>query len=225
MRSPLHRKMTIAHHAKRMDQKIEQKTERTIENLRRNGFSANYFERKEDAVSAILAAVPNGATAGFAGSITIDELGIFQALKDRGTTCHWHWYPAEGEDRKEIMKQAAIADVFFSGINAITEDGTLINIDGTGNRLSGLLFGHDKAILVAGINKIARNYEEGLLRIKNSSCGANAKRLGRKTPCAELGKCMNCNSPDRICKATLLIDRQPGGVPIEIFLIGEKLGY
>ena len=199
--------------------------EKTIENLKRNGFQVNYFANTDDAVKAILAAVPAEASVGFGGSITVEDLGLWQILKDRGNPVYWHWHTAEGENRKDILRAAATADVYFSGINAITEEGSLVNIDGTGNRLAGILYGHDKTILVAGVNKIVRTYEEALLRIKNQAAPPNAKRLGRKTPCAELGKCMNCTSSDRICMATLIIDRQPAGVPIEIFLIGEKLGY
>jgi len=115
--------------------------------------------------------------------------------------------------------------MLISGTNAITEGGSLINIDGTGNRLSGMLYGHKKTIIIAGVNKIAGNYEEAMLRIKNVACPANARRLNRNTPCAQLGKCMNCSSPERICKATLIIDRQPSGVPITIYLINEELGF
>ncbi len=199
--------------------------EKTMENLKRNGFQVRFFAKKEDALKSICEEIPSSASIGFGGSMTVDGMGIYQALKAQGNPVFWHWHAAEGENRKDILRAAASADIYFSGINAITEEGSLVDIDGTGNRLSGILFGHEKVILVSGVNKIVRNYEEAILRIKNQACGPNARRLGRKTPCAETGKCMNCNSPDRICMATLIIDRQPGGVPIEIFLINESLGY
>ena len=199
--------------------------DKTIENLKRNGFKVSYCADKEEALAKILDSVPTTASVGFGGSVTVEEVGIYDALKKRGNPVFWHWHMGENESRKDILRAAANADIYFSGINAITEAGSLVNIDGTGNRLSGMLFGHDKVFLVSGVNKIARSYEEAIIRIKNQACPANARRLGRKTPCAETGKCLNCVSGDRICMATLIIDRQPGGVPIEIFLIDEKLGF
>jgi L-lactate utilization protein LutB len=199
--------------------------QRTIENLERNGFVVNYFTNSEAAKVAILEELNSNETVGFGGSVTVDELGLYESLKEQGNPVYWHWHLTEGMSRKELLDKAATADIYISSTNAITENGSLINIDGTGNRLSSYLYGHKKLFLVAGVNKIARNYEEAIIRIKNVACPANAKRLNRKTPCAELGKCMNCSSPDRFCMVTLVIDRQPGGVPISIFLIDENLGY
>lgn len=199
--------------------------ERTMENLRKNGFCVKYFEDSQSAKEAILDEVAPDQTVGFGGSMTIADLGIYEALKDRGNHIYWHWKAGEGEDRKKLLKKAAASDVYFSSTNAITECGRLVNIDGTCNRISGMLFGHDKVIIVAGVNKITRSLDEALIRIKNVAAPANAKRLDLKTPCAETGKCMNCDNPHRICKATLIIDRQPGAVPITIYLINENLGY
>lgn len=199
--------------------------EKTIGNLERNGFTVRYFSNSMDAKNAIISEIHPDETVGFGGSVTVDRMGIYNALKDRGNPVFWHWYSANGEDRKEILRNAAISDIYLSGTNAITEEGSLVNIDGTGNRISSMLFGHKKVFLIAGVNKITRNYEEAILRIKNVASPPNARRLKRNTPCAELDKCMNCQSEDRICKATLIIDRQPGGVPITLFLIDESLGY
>lgn len=197
----------------------------TIDNLTRNGFKVKFFEDAESAKAAILDAIEMDKTVGFGGSITLQDMGIYEALKDRGSQISWSWVIGEGETRKDLLKQSANADVYLSGTNAITESGSLVNIDGTGNRLSGILFGHEKVIIVVGTNKITRSLDEALIRIKNIASPPNTKRLGKNTPCAEFGKCMNCDVPDRVCRATLIIDRQPGGVPITIYLINEKLGY
>lgn len=203
------------------------KVERTIDSLKRNGFRVNYFETTEEAKAAILEDISADETIGFAGSVTLDDMKLYEALVVRGSKAYWHWKPTAGENqtKEAVLRASANADVFLSGINAITEYGSLVNIDGTGNRLSGMLYGHKKVFIVAGVNKIAGSYEEAMLRIKNVASPANAKRLNRKTPCATLGKCMNCDSEDRICKATLIIDRQPGGVPITLYLINERLGF
>ncbi len=199
--------------------------QQTVLNLKSNGFTVKYFEDSQTAKAAILQEVAPDQTAGFGGSMTVEALGIYDALKAGGNVVYNHGKPSEGLDRSTLLKHAAVADIYFSSTNAITVSGSLINIDGTGNRLSGLLFGHKRVIIIAGVNKIAGSLDEAWIRIKNVAAPANAKRLNRNTPCAASGKCMNCNSSDRICKATLMIDRQPNAVPITIYLINENLGY
>jgi L-lactate utilization protein LutB len=197
----------------------------TMDNLRRNGFEVHYHETEAEAKAAILADIAQEETVGFGGSMTLNDMEIYEALKERGTPVSWAWKLSPGDDRLDLQMQSAIADVFLTSTNAITEDGSFVNIDGTGNRIAGMLFGHKRVLIVSGTNKIVRTHEEAILRIKNVATPANAKRLGKKTPCATTGKCMNCDSPDRICKATLTIDRQPGGNPIILHLIQGSFGY
>ncbi|NLP31088.1 MAG: LUD domain-containing protein [Clostridiales bacterium] len=199
--------------------------ERTIESLKVNGFDVQYFDAKEEVRKALLEEIPVDYSVGFGGSITVNDINIYEDLKERGNNVYWHWKAEENESRGEILKNAANADIYISSTNAITESGRLVNIDATCNRISGILYGHKKVFIIVGTNKISRNSEEALIRIKNIVAPTNAKRLGRNTPCVETGKCMNCNSPDRICRATLIIDRQPAGNPITIFLVNEELGY
>lgn len=202
-----------------------EKVKRTIDALKANGFEAVYVETAADARDYLLKEVSDDQSVGFGGSITLQDVGIYEALKERGSEVHWHWFPEEGEDRKSVMKKAMITDVYMSGINGLTEDGRIINIDGTGNRLASILFGHDRLFLVAGVNKISQNYEESMIRIKNVACPLNTQRLSIPTPCEKLGKCMACSSPNRICNATLILEKQHGGVPTTVVLINESLGF
>jgi len=202
---------------------MNEKVQNTIRNLILNGFSVRYFENGGDAGDTLLGSIDVSESVGIGGSVTLTDLGIYNRLKQRGNQVHWHGAP--GTDKKKALAAAATADVYLSGTNAVTEDGRLINIDGTGNRLSSLLFGHDRIYIIVGVNKISRNYEEAMIRIKNVVCPQNTERLGLDTPCRHLGKCTNCDSPQRICNATLILDRQPAAVKINIFLINENLGY
>ena len=204
---------------------MREQVKRTIEALKANGFETVYFETSAEAKEYLLKEVSVTQSVGFGGSDTLYEIGIYHALKERGNETAWHRYPEEGEDRMSTMKKAMITDIYMSGINGLTEDGRIINIDGTGNRLSSMLFGHDRLFLVAGVNKISKNYEESMFRIKNVACPLNTQRLGRNTPCEKLGKCMSCSSPGRICNATLILEKQHGGVPTTVVLINETLGY
>ena len=203
---------------------MNEQTKRTIESLKNNRFEAVYFETAAEAKAYLLEQIGEQSV-GFGGSVTLDTMGIFPALKERGNEAYWHWYPEEGVSREETLYKDMFTDVYLSGINGLTEDGTIINIDGTGNRLASLLFGHKHLYLVAGVNKISRNREESMIRIKNEACPLNTQRLNIPTPCRETGKCMNCNSPRRICNATLIMEKQHGGIPTTVVLIGEKLGF
>ena len=204
---------------------MTEKVKTTIKNLEENGYQAEYFQTAKEAKEYLLKEIPMGQSVGFGGSMTLQEVGIYDSLKERGSQVFWHWHPEEGGDRISTMKKAMITDVYLSGINAVTEDGKMVNIDGTGNRLSGLLFGHDHLYMVAGVNKITKNYEDAMIRVKNVATPKNAARFQLNTPCATLGKCMACTSPDRICNVTLVMEKQHGGIPTTVILIGEKLGY
>ncbi|MBQ3107027.1 MAG: lactate utilization protein [Firmicutes bacterium] len=203
---------------------MQEKILKTAAALERNGFTVKCFETKEEALKAFLEETDPKDTVGIGGSITAREMGIPEALAARGTTVYQHWDRPEGKSVPECQREAMLADLYVASNNAVTEDGRMINIDGTGNRLSSMLFGHKRLYLMTGFNKIVANYEDGLIRIKNVACPPNAQRLGKKTPCAELGHCMNCDSPARMCNATLILERQITGMPITVYLINEKLG-
>ena len=117
------------------------------------------------------------------------------------------------------------ADLFLSSANAVTLKGELVNIDGIGNRVNSINFGPGKVLLVAGYNKIVEDVQGGIERIKNVSAPLNAKRLNIDVPCAKVGKCLDCNSPNRICRAIVIHERKPSLTDIFIILVGEELGY
>ncbi len=192
--------------------------------LEKNGFTVRLFETKEEAAAAFLADVAVGETVGFGGSITTRELGLPEALTARGTTIFSHWEKPSGDAKQELMN-AMTSDVYVCSANAVTSSGEIVNIDGTGNRLAALCFGHKRVYIIAGVNKLAGSYEEAFVRIKNEACPPNTKRLNRKTPCATVGHCMNCNSPERICNGTLVLNRKMGGQEYIVYLVNEKLGY
>lgn len=125
------------------------------------------------------------------------------------------------------MAKAATAEVYVLSANAIAEDtGEILNIDGTGNRVSASLFGHRKVYFVAGKNKVSPDYDSALWRLRNVVAPKNARRLGRKTPCAEKAdKCHNCNSPDRICKGLVVLYQKMRAMDMEVVLIDQELGY
>lgn len=196
--------------------------QKTMDNLKKEGFTVSYFETGADAVKYITSQT-NGKTIGFGGSKTIEKLNLFEELSENNEV-YWHWKQPKAEARAH----SASAQVYISSANAIAETGEIINIDGSGNRVSALMYGHEKVYIIAGINKIAETYEKAMWRAKNIAAPLNAKRLGLKTPCAISNemKCYDCSSPERICCGTSILTRKMNGIQeMEVILINEELGY
>lgn len=189
-----------------------------LKNLKNHGFSAQYFDTAGQAVAYLCGAL-KGETIGFGGSVTLRDMGLYEQLEKENTVC-WHWKnPAES-------KRFAEFTAYLTSANAVSETGELVNIDGGGNRLAGTLYGSKKLYFVCGVNKIAPDLPAAIDRARNVAAPANAKRLNRKTPCAVTGKCQDCSSPDRICRA-MTIHMRPlfSFETTEVIMIGENLGY
>jgi len=205
---------------------MEQIIRSTIENLNKRGFISEYAENAESAKNRVLELVKGASSVGLGGSVTLYKTGIQNALAEAGYKVYGAAYAASiGEDSEEATKQSIFADVFLSSSNAVTEDGTLINIDGKGNRVAGLIFGPEKIIMVIGKNKIAANEAEAIARIKAIACPMNGKRLKKQLPCVLTGKCADCRSADRMCRVTVKHEAPTRGKEFHIILVNEDLGY
>jgi len=124
----------------------------------------------------------------------------------------------------ERRRQALLCDLFLTGSNAVTEDGRLVNLDMIGNRTGGISFGPRKVVLFIGRNKITRDLESAIDRVRNIAAPLNAKRHDFQTPCAKTGRCHNCSSPQRICNSWSIIDKCYPKGRIKIILINADLG-
>jgi len=195
---------------------------RLQKNLEALGYTYRYFPTAQGAVGYLTARLA-GKTIGIGGSVSIDSLGLYEKLSEQNTV-HWHWKTPG----PETLAQAARAQVYLTSVNAIAETGELINIDGTGNRISAALGAHELVCYLVGINKVAEDFDKALWRARNVAAPLNARRLQRKTPCAlkEELKCYNCKSPDRICNGLSVLWRPMGGAQeTQVILVGEELGY
>jgi L-lactate utilization protein LutB len=194
--------------------------------LEANGMEAVVTGTADEARNEALATIPTGASIGLGGSYTVKEIGLLDALR-KGDFVLFDQY-REGLSRDEAMavrKQGTHADCFVSGSNAITDDGKIVNVDGLGNRLAGFCFGPEKVIIVAGRNKVVKDLEAAVARVRNVAAPMNAARFGLSTPCVETGKCSDCNSPERICNLMLIIEKQRVKGRIKVILVNEDLGY
>lgn len=200
--------------------------QQVVEALKKNHFSAEFVNSKQEAAQAILDLIPEDAVVGTGGSWTLQEIGISPLLESRGNKILNHNKPGLSPQEVLNFRHGQLScDVFLASTNAITLDGQLVNTDGVGNRVAAMIFGPKKIIIVAGTNKIVRDLDDAQNRIDLIAAPINCKRLNRKTPCVQTGQCMDCQSPDRICNITTVLHKRPTLADFHIILVGEELGF
>lgn len=187
-------------------------------NLESNGFAVSCFATAAEACDYLDKKL-DGKTVGHGGSVTLQEMGLLDRLESHAVL--YRHQPGN------IPAGAWTAQAYLCSVNGLAETGEIVNIDGTCNRVASTLFGHEELYLVVGKNKIAPDYDAALWRARNIAAPLNAKRLGRKTPCAVKGdKCYHCNSPERICRGLTVLWKKPFGIQrAEVVLVDQNLGY
>ena len=188
-------------------------------NFENHGFSTQFFSTGEEARDYLVNTLKR-QTIGFGGSATLREIGLYEALQETNAVV-WHNMVLSDD----VRRLANSARIYITSANALAETGEIVNIDGTGNRISMTAFGPETCYYIVGKNKITPTLQEALHRAKHVAAPRNAKRLRRKTPCArQADKCYNCNTPERICRMTIIMDRVPFGMKSEIIFIDQDLG-
>lgn len=191
------------------------------EKLVNRGYDCRIADSAQTALDQAMEIIGN-ASVGFGGSVTLGQIGLPDALQKNGNKLFWHW-----KDGASMRNLALGADFFVCSANALTEDGEIIQIDGTGNRVAALCYGPENVVMIVGKNKLVKDRAEGEKRVKSGICaGQNGKRMGLNTPCAITGECANCNSPQRMCSVTAIFERAPRGFKkAYVILVNENLGY
>lgn len=200
---------------------------KVIDNLKKNRFNARYINDKATSIDYLKEIINEYNVIAFGGSTTVlYDLKLQDIAINLSKNILNHNTPnLTVEEKLTIRKKQLTADLFITSTNAITLDGKLVNVDGVGNRVAAMIFGPKRVVVVCGVNKIVENVDEAIKRIKFISAPMNAKRVRSKTPCVETGFCVDCNSPERICNITTIIDKKPSLSNIEIIIIGEHLGF
>ncbi len=208
---------------------LEKEGSKNFNCTEKNGFNVMYFPTRNEAVARVLQLIPPNALVGVGGSVTIREIGLVDSLVQRGNKIISHWETQKKRGKSEEVMKArkllASADIFLTSTNAITEEGHLVNIDHAGQRVAAMIFGPQKVIIIAGVNKIVQNVEQAMDRIRYVAAPMNAKRLNLQIPCAKTGSCSDCESPNRICNVTTIIERRPVHTDSTIILLGETVGF
>lgn len=200
--------------------------EKAASSLRLHGFQTVVVENRGDALSFLLHESNLAETVGLGGSMTLTEIGLAPQLEALGKKVLIHGRSGlSAAERRAVMQEQLNCDLFFTSTNAVTLDGILVNIDATGNRVCAMAFGPSRVWVVTGRNKIVADTSAALKRIREFVAPPNARRLAFKTPCATSGFCSDCDSPERICRITTIIERKPRATEIGVCLINEDLGY
>lgn len=192
--------------------------------LEARGFKVSAFPTAAEAARYLNGQI-DGVSVSFGGSVTLEQMGLFESLGQHNEVLS-HWHVPAGKDPAEIRAKAMTTEVYLTSANGLAETGEIVNIDGTGNRVSGMLFGHKKVYFVVGRNKLTPDYDGALWRARNIAAPKNAQRLGTRTPCAARGdRCYDCKSPQRICRGLVVLWEAMKGCETEVVLVDEELGY
>ena len=193
--------------------------EKVIRNLTLRGHTVQFFPKAEDALTYLCEQL-HDTEVGIGGSKTVEQLGLYDRLSENNIV-YWHW---RNKDASIRQKENA-APVFISSANALAESGEIINIDGTGNRLAGQVYGRKKVYFVVGTNKICPSLESAISRARNVAGVQNAARFPVDTPCKQDGKCHDCRVPGKVCNAMLILWGPMSGMETEVVLIDGEYGY
>lgn len=196
-----------------------------VKNLERRHFEAYYCPTTAEAIKKALSLMPEGSSVSWGGSMTIRDMGLTKAVKEGNYSVIDRDTAANPAEMREMHRQGLLTDFYLTSTNALSEDGVLVNIDGTGNRVAAISFGPSNVIVLAGLNKVAQDVDAAIKRVRSYVAPVNSMRFMGKTPCAIDGTCHNCVSEECICNQVLVTRVcRPAG-RIKVILIGEELGF
>jgi len=207
-----------------------QDVDKTLESLKVNRFDARLARTVGEAGKMMLGMIPVNASVGIGDSVTLRQMEIIEELTGRGNevvnpfTAELTADPSNRRLFLQTCRKTFTTDIFITGSNAVTEDGKIVSIDYAGNRVAGTIYGADKVILAVGRNKIVKDVNGAIHRIKNVIAPAHARQKEIKTPCAATGICSDCDSPSRICSVTIILEKKPAHTDMSIILIDQDLG-
>ena len=196
-----------------------------IENMKKKNLEGYYCATSAEAVEKALSLMPESSSVTWGGSVTLTECGLMDALHKSNYELIDRMNAKTPEEARQLYGQQVLADFFLMSSNAVTINGELVNIDGNSNRVACLCCGPKNVIVIAGMNKVVSDIEDGVKRVRNFAAPPNTVRLNRNTPCAKTGKCGDCYSPDCVCSQIVITRRSSIPNRIKVILVGEELGF
>ena len=211
---------------KNMERLLKIKENQMIHAFEKNQMSLIIVKNRDELMNYLQARLVDHKKVAVGGSVTLSQLGVIDLIRKSNVEFIDRYDPSlTREEVLDKLREGLFSDIFITSTNALTMDGCLYNVDGTGNRVAAMIFGPKEVLVIAGKNKICENEQEAIWRIRHYSAPANAMRLDKKTPCIQTGKCMDCHSPDRICSSYVKLGYQSQAHRIKIILVEEDLGY
>lgn len=196
-----------------------------VKNLRSRHFEAYYCENREEALKKALELIPEGASVGWGGALSAEQIGLMKALHEGNYRPIDRSLAKTPEDREQMMRDMMFCDVFLTGANGMCLDGQMVNIDGMGNRVAATIYGPKSVIVVAGMNKVEDSLEDAVRRARTVAAPMNNQRFGNDNPCSTTGTCGNCKNETCICNQIVITRHcRPVG-RIKFILVGEELGF
>ena len=205
---------------------MKEKVQTVISNLNYNNMAGYFVDDKKELIGLIQKLIPKGAAVGCGDSVTLEELGVFDFLRN-GNYNFYDKYKSSltSAGKRAIYLKNFSAHTLITGTNAITMDGKIFNIDGNGSRVAPMIYGPEQVILVVGVNKIVEDLKAAIHRTRQIAAPLDVIRLNRNAPCAKLGKCIDCNHPQRICNDFVVITGQFQKDRIKVVIVNQTLGF
>ncbi len=196
-----------------------------VKNLKSRHFDAFYCETKEEALRKALELIPQGATVGWGGAMSAQQIGLMHALNNGNYAALDRDKCDTPQQREQIMRDSMTCDVYITGANALSMDGQMVNIDGCGNRVAAIIYGPKKVLVIAGMNKVEDTLEGAFQRARTVAAPKNQQRfLKEGNPCTATGVCADCKNVACICNQIVITRHcRPQG-RIQFILVGQELG-
>ncbi len=203
----------------------EKRAQILIKNLKSRHFDACYCPTKADALTKALELIPEGASVGWGGCMSAQEIGLVEALNNGNYQAIDRDRCATPEEREQAMRDSHFADVFLTSANGLSLTGEMVNIDGYGNRVAAIICGPQKVLVIAGMNKVCDTLEAAVIRARTVAAPMNQQRFTSPNPCGVTGTCVDCKSETCICNHIVITRHcRPVG-RIHFILVGEELGF
>ena len=199
--------------------------ERVVKALESRNMEAYYAESKEEAVKTALGLIAEGSTINMGGSASVRESGLVDALKEGNYTFYDRDLASSPEEKEAIARKAFDCDWYLGSVNAMSEDGVFVNIDGNANRVAAYAYGPKNVLLIVGMNKVVKTEEDAMHRARNEAAPINTQRFGSNTPCVKNGSCFDCKSEDCICCQIMITRFSRIPKRFKIILVDEDLGF
>lgn len=199
--------------------------QKVIKGLESRNMTGYYAATKEEALKKALELIPEGSSITMGGAMSAHEIGLVEAIKKGNYNFIDRDVAKTPEEKRAIMLKGYDADFFLSSVNAMTDDGVLVNIDGNSNRVSMIAQGPKKVLFIVGMNKVCGDIDHAMKRARNVAAPTNAQRFGLSTPCSKAGTCFDCKSPDTICCQFLITRFSRHEGRIHVILVNDNLGF